>query len=133
MEQKRKIRVLLTKLGLDGHERGVIVVLYALKEAGMEVIYLGRHQTAEQIVKAAIDEDVDIVGLSSLADAHRALAPKVVNLLREKGGKDIPVILGGFIQPEDTPMLKKAGIAEVFGIGSRLDTIVEYVRNNARK
>lgn len=133
MERKRKISVLLSKLGLDGHERGVIVVLYALRDAGMEVIYLGRHQTPEQIVRAAIDEDVDIVGLSSLADAHRSLAPKVVKLLKEQGVNDIPVILGGFIQPEDIPMLKEAGIAEVFGIGSRLENIVEYVRNHARK
>ena len=133
MDEKRKIRVLLSKLGLDGHERGVIVVAAALRDAGMEVIYLGRHQTPEQIVQTAIEEDVDIVGLSSLADAHQTLAPRVVNLLREREVKDIPVILGGFIQPEDIPMLKEAGIAEIFGIGSRLDTIVEFVRNNARK
>ena len=133
MEQKRKIRVLLSKLGLDGHERGIIVVLYALREAGVEVIYLGRHQAPEQIVRAAIEEDVDIVGLSSLADAHRSLAPRVVKLLKEQGANDIPVILGGFIQPEDIPMLKQAGVAEVFGIGSRLGNIVEWVRNNARK
>ena len=133
MQKKRGIRVLLSKLGLDGHERGVLVVLFALRDAGMEVIYLGRHQTPEQIVGAAIDEDVDIVGLSSLADGHRILAPRVVKLLGERGVKDIPVILGGFIQPEDMPMLKEAGIAEIFGIGTRLQTIVEYIRDSARK
>ena len=133
MEDKRKLRVLLSKLGLDGHERGIIVVALALKDAGMEVIYLGKHNTVEQIVQSAIQEDVDIVGLSSLADAHRSLAPTVVKLLRERGGKDIPVVLGGFIQPEDIPKLKQAGIAEVFGIGSRLENIVKYVRNTARK
>lgn len=133
MEDNRKFRVLLSKLGLDGHERGVIVVALALRDAGMEVIYLGKHNTVEQIAQSAIQEDVDILGLSSLADAHRTLAPRVVKLLREMGRKDIPVILGGFIQPEDIPMLKQAGIAEVFGIGSRLEDIVKCVRNNARK
>jgi methylmalonyl-CoA mutase C-terminal domain/subunit len=133
MEKKRKPRVLLSKLGLDGHERGIIVVALALRDAGMEVIYLGKHNSAETIVKSAVEEDVDIVGLSSLADAHRTLAPKVVKLLRERGCNDIPVILGGFIQPEDIPMLKQAGIAEVFGIGSRLESIVESVHNCARK
>lgn len=130
MEHKKKIRVLLSKLGLDGHDRGMIVIASALRDAGMEVIYLGRHQTVEQIVKAAIDEAVDVVGLSSLADAHCTLAPKVVQLLREKGAGEKLVILGGFIQPEDISMLKEAGIGEVFGIGSRLDTIVEYIRKN---
>jgi len=132
MKNNRKIRVLLSKLGFDGHERGVVMVALALRDAGMEVIYLGKHKTVEQIVQSAIEEDVNIIGLSSLADAHRTLAPKVTKLLREKGS-DIPVILGGFIQPEDVPLLKEAGIAEVFGIGSRLEDIVKWVRNNARK
>ncbi len=132
MKNNRKIRVLLSKLGFDGHERGVVMVALALRDAGMEVIYLGKHKTVEQIVQSAIEEDVNIIGLSSLADAHRTLAPKVMKLLREKGS-DIPVILGGFIQPEDVPLLKEAGIAEVFGIGSRLEDIVKWVRNNASK
>lgn len=132
MKNNRKIRVLLSKLGFDGHERGVVMVAMALRDAGMEVIYLGKHKTVEQIVQSAIEEDVNIIGLSSLADAHRTLAPKVTKLLREKGS-DIPVILGGFIQPEDIPLLKEAGIAEVFGIGSRLEDIVKWVRDNARK
>lgn len=132
MKNNRKIRVLLSKLGFDGHERGVVMVAMALRDAGMEVIYLGKHKTVEQIVQSAIEEDVNIIGLSSLADAHRTLAPKVTKLLREKGS-DIPVILGGFIQPEDIPLLKEAGIAEVFGIGSRLEDIVKWVRDSARK
>ena len=132
MKNNRKIRVLLSKLGFDGHERGVVMVALALRDAGMEVIYLGKHKTVEQIVQSAIEEDVNIIGLSSLADAHRTLAPKVTKLLGEKGS-DIPVILGGFIQPEDVPLLKEAGIAEVFGIGTRLETIVAYIKANARK
>ncbi|UCG65977.1 MAG: cobalamin B12-binding domain-containing protein [Deltaproteobacteria bacterium] len=132
MKNNRKIRVLLSKLGFDGHERGVVMVAMALRDAGMEVIYLGKHKTVEQIVQSAIEEDVNIIGLSSLADAHRTLAPKVTKLLREKGS-DIPVILGGFIQPEDIPLLKETGIAEVFGIGSRLEDIVKWVRDSARK
>ncbi|MDO8636560.1 MAG: cobalamin B12-binding domain-containing protein [Dehalococcoidia bacterium] len=126
MTDKKRIRVLLAKPGLDGHDRGVLLVAMALRDAGMEVIYAGRHQTPEHIAEAAIQEDVDIVGLSSLADAHRSLAPRVVNLLKQKGS-NIPVILGGFIQPEDIPFLKEAGVAEVFGIGSKLDDIVKGI------
>ena len=132
MKNSRKPRILLSKLGLDGHERGIVMVALALRDAGMEVIYLGKHKTVEQIVQSAIEEDVDIIGLSSLADAHRTLAPKVTNLLRKKGS-DIPVILGGFIQPEDVPSLKEAGIAEVFGIGSRLETITTYIKAKATR
>lgn len=133
MEEKRKRRVLLAKPGLDGHDRGILVVAMALRDAGMEVIYLGRHRTPEQIAQAAIQEDVDVVGLSSLSDAHRALAPRVVKCLREKGAKDILVILGGFIQPEDIPFLREAGIAEVFGIGTKLESIVRFIQNNVPK
>ncbi len=124
--KKQPIRVLLTKLGLDGHTWGVLAVGLAFKDAGFEVIYLGRHVWAEQIADAAIQEDVDIVGLSSLADAHRVLAPRVVSLLREKGS-DIPVILGGFIQPEDVPELKANGIEEVFPINTKLEHAVTWV------
>ncbi len=126
MTDKKRIRVLLAKPGLDGHDRGVLLVAMALRDAGMEVIYAGRHQTPEHIAEAAIQEDVDIVGLSSLADAHRSLAPRVVKLLKQKGS-NTPVILGGFIQPEDIPFLKEAGVAEVFGIGSKLDDIVKGI------
>ena len=127
MTDKKRIRVLLAKPGLDGHDRGVLLVAMALRDAGMEVIYAGRHQTPEHIAEAAIQEDVDIVGLSSLADAHRSLAPRVVKLLKQKGA-NTPVILGGFIQPEDIPFLKESGVAEVFGIGSKLDDIVKGIQ-----
>lgn len=128
MADNKRIRVLLAKPGLDGHDRGVLLVAMALRDAGMEVIYAGRHQTPEQIAEAAIQEDVDIVGLSSLADAHRSLAPRVVKLLQQKGAENTPVILGGFIQPEDIPFLKESGVAEVFGIGSKLDDIVKGIK-----
>lgn len=133
MMSQQSAKVILAKLGLDGHDRGILVVAMALKESGMEVIYLGRHQTAEQIVEAALQEDVDAIGLSSLADAHRTLAPKVVRLLREKGIGDIPLVLGGFIQPEDTPSLKESGVTEIFGIGTKLDTITDYFKKLASK
>ena len=126
MDKGKKIRVLLAKPGLDGHDRGIVLVAMALRDAGIEVIYTGRHQSVAQIVSDAIQEDVDIVGLSSLADGHMVLAPRVVNGLREHGAANIKVILGGFIQPEDEPFLKESGIAKVFGIGSKLDDIVSY-------
>lgn len=128
MNGQQNIRVLLAKLGLDGHDRGILVVAMALRENGMEVIYLGRHRTPEQIVEAAMHEYVNVVGLSSLADAHRTLAPKVARLLKEKGMGDVLLVLGGFIQPEDIPFLKENGVAEVFGIGTKLDAIVDYFR-----
>lgn len=126
MDKGKRIRVLLAKAGLDGHDRGVVLVAMALRDAGIEVIYTGRHQSVEQIVAAAIQEDVDIVGLSSLADAHMVLAPRVVNGLREKGAANIKVMLGGFIQPQDEPFLKQAGIARVFGTGSKLNDIISW-------
>ena len=132
MEEKRKTRVLLSKIGLDGHDRGILVIAMALSDTGVEVIYLGRHVRTEQIVKAAIEEDVNLIGLSSLTDAHRTLAPKVVNLLREAGREDIPVILGGFIQPEDIPALKEAGIVEVFPTASKIDAIVGFIKSKTR-
>ncbi|MDO8567848.1 MAG: cobalamin B12-binding domain-containing protein [Dehalococcoidales bacterium] len=128
MAKTKKIKVLMAKAGLDGHDRGVLIVSLALRDAGMEVIYTGRHQTPEAIADTAVQEDVNIVGISSLADAHRTLAPKVVNELKKRGRGDIPVILGGFIQPEDIPELKKKGIAEVFSLDVRLDTIVDYIK-----
>ena len=129
----RKIRVLLSKIGLDGHDRGVVVVAMALKDAGMEVIYLGRRQHPAAIVQVAIQEDVDVVGLSSLTDAHRVLAPKVVQLLKERNAGDIMVILGGFIQQEDIAFLKEAGIAEVFASGTRLQNIVDAIEARVKK
>ena len=133
MQSQGKTRVLLSKIGLDGHDRGVVVVAMALKDAGMEVIYLGRHQTPEKIAQAAVQEDVDVVGLSSLADAHRNLAPRVVQCLRERGAQDILVILGGFIQPEDISSLKQAGVAEVFCSGTKLQDVVDFIRDRVHK
>jgi len=128
--EKKRVKVLLTKIGLDGHDRGVVTVGLALKDAGMEVIYLGRHQFPEQIAEAAAQEDPDIVGISSLADAHMAQMPRLMKHLKEKG-VDAPVLLGGFIQPEDIPALKKMGVTEVFGIGTRLDAIVKWIEEHA--
>ena len=128
MKKGKRIKVLMAKAGLDGHDRGVLMVCLALRDAGMEVIYTGRHQTPEAIADTAVQEDVDIVGLSSLADAHRTLAPRLVNELRKRERGDKPVILGGFIQPEDIPELKRQGITEVFGLDVKLNEIVDYIR-----
>ena len=126
--KEKKRRILLTKMGLDGHDRGIVNVARVIRDAGIEVIYLGRRQFPEQIIAAAIQEDVDLVGVSSLTDAHMVLVPKLIKGLREKGS-DVPVILGGFIQPEDIPYLKdEVGVAEVFGIGTNLNDIVKYVK-----
>jgi methylmalonyl-CoA mutase C-terminal domain/subunit len=126
----KKIRVLIAKPGLDGHDRGAKVVARALRDAGMEVIYTGLHQTPEQIVESAIQEDVDIVGLSCLSGAHMTLFPRVVQLLREKGAGDILVTAGGIIPDEDVPRLKDAGIAATFGPGTSLKEIVEFHKKN---
>jgi methylmalonyl-CoA mutase C-terminal domain/subunit len=124
---EKKIRVLLAKVGLDGHDRGILMVACALRDAGMEVIYTGLHQTPEQVAHVAVQEGVDIVGVGSHADAHNTLMPKVIAELR-KAGLDIPVILGGFIQPEDVPELKAIGVTEVFGINTRLGDIPENLK-----
>jgi methylmalonyl-CoA mutase C-terminal domain/subunit len=128
----RKIRVLIAKPGLDGHDRGAKVIARALRDAGMEVIYTGIRQTPEQIVNTAIQEDVDIIGLSSLSGAHMSLFPKVVQILREKGAQDIPVFGGGIIPSEDIEELKKAGIKEIFQPGTTTEEIVKYIRDNAK-
>ncbi len=125
---ERKIRVLVAKPGLDGHDRGAKVVASALRDAGMEVIYTGLHQTPEMIAEAAIQEDVDVVGLSILSGAHMALLPKVVELLRERGAGDKLVIAGGIIPRDDHEELKKKGIAEIFGPGTPTTAIVEYIK-----
>ncbi len=130
---ERKIRVLIAKPGLDGHDRGAKIVARALRDAGMEVIYTGLHQTPEQIVETAIQEDVDIVGLSCLSGAHMTLFPRVTALLKERDAGDIVVTGGGIIPEEDVPVLKEAGIAEIFGPGTPLDTIIEFHRKAARK
>ena len=123
-----KIRVLIAKPGLDGHDRGAKVVAQGLRDAGMEVIYLGLRLTPEQIVEAAIQEDVDVVGLDCLSGAHMALFPKTVKLLREKGANDIMVIAGGIIPKKDVPKLKEAGITEIFGPGTSLDEISQFIK-----
>jgi len=123
----RKIRVLVAKPGLDGHDRGAKVVARGLRDAGMEVIYLGLRLTPEQIAEAAIQEDVDVVGLSCLSGAHMALFPKTVRLIREKSSKDILVIGGGIIPQKDIPKLEKAGIARIFGPGTPLEEIAKFI------
>ena len=129
----RKIRVLIAKPGLDGHDRGAKVVARGLRDAGMEVIYLGLRLTPEQIAEAAIQEGVDVVGLDCLSGAHMALFPKTVELIREKGGNDILVIGGGIIPKKDIPKLKEVGIAEIFGPGTSIDEIVQFIGTNLRK
>jgi len=128
----RKIRVLVAKPGLDGHDRGAKVIARALRDAGMEVIYTGIRQTAEQIANAAIQEAVDIVGLSSLSGAHNALFPKVVQILKEKGAEDIIVFGGGIIPVDDIPVLKKAGIREIFQPGASTEDIVKYIQKTVK-
>jgi len=123
----RKIRVLVAKPGLDGHDRGVKVIARGLKDAGMEVIYLGLRLTPEQIAEAAIQEDVDVVGLSCLSNAHMALFPKVVQLIGEKTDKDILVIGGGIIPKKDIPRLKEAGMAQIFGPGTAISEISNFI------
>ncbi len=130
MNENQRIRVLLSKVGLDGHDRGIRVVAMALRDAGMEVIYMGRRRTPAEIAQAAVQENVDVIGLSSLADAHNSLAPRLMLELRQRGAQDMMVVLGGFIQPEDIPSLKQAGIAEVFTTGARLEDIVKFIRDN---
>jgi methylmalonyl-CoA mutase C-terminal domain/subunit len=130
---KMPIRVLVAKPGLDGHDRGAKVVAKALRDAGMEVIYTGLRQTPEQIVETAIQEDVDVIGLSCLSGAHMTLFPKVMELLKAKGVKDILVTGGGIIPMEDVPRLKKAGIAEVFGPGTTSDEIVGFIKKNVKQ
>jgi methylmalonyl-CoA mutase C-terminal domain/subunit len=131
--RNRKIRVLIGKPGLDGHDRGVKVVARGLRDAGMEVIYLGIRLTPEQIAEAAIQEDVDVVGLSCLSGAHMALFPKTVRLIRQRGDKDIPVIGGGIIPKKDIPKLREAGIAHIFGPGTPLEEIVKSIKKTVEK
>jgi len=128
----KKIRVLMAKPGLDGHDRGAKVVARALRDAGMEVIYTGLRQSPEDIVEAAIQEDVDVIGLSSLSGAHMALFPEVVKLLKKRGAGDILVVAGGIIPDDDIPKLTKAGIKAVFGPGTPLADIVSFFRSSAK-
>ena len=124
----KKIRVLVAKPGLDGHDRGAKVVARGLRDAGFEVIYLGLRLTPEQIAESAIQEDADVVGLSCLSGAHMSLFPTTVKLIREKGGKDVLVVGGGIIPKEDVPKLTAAGMAQLFGPGTSLDEIAKFIR-----
>ena len=129
---ERKIRVLVAKPGLDGHDRGAKVIAAALRDAGMEVIYTGLHQTPEMIAEAAIQEDVDAIGLSILSGAHNTLFPAIIRLIKEKGGDDIAIFGGGIIPEEDIATLKQAGVREIFTPGATTDEIVAWVRANVQ-
>ncbi|MBX3277487.1 MAG: cobalamin B12-binding domain-containing protein [Acidobacteria bacterium] len=125
-----RIRVLLAKPGLDGHDRGVKVIARALRDAGMEVIYTGLRQTPEQIVNAALQEDVDIVGLSILSGAHMTIFPRIRNLMQERGMGDVLLFGGGIIPEEDIPKLKEAGVSEIFLPGTSTEDIIRFIRGN---
>jgi methylmalonyl-CoA mutase C-terminal domain/subunit len=129
MMSEHKIRVLVAKPGLDGHDRGAKVIARALRDAGMEVIYTGLRQTPEMIAEAALQEDVDAVGLSILSGAHMVLVPKIQELLKANGQDDVSLYLGGIIPDDDIPALKKMGVAGIYGPGSSTQTIVEDMRN----
>ena len=133
MNSERRIRVIVAKPGLDSHDRGAKIVARAFRDAGMEVIYTGLRQTPEQIVETALQEDVDVIGLSILSGAHMSLFPRIMDLMREKDLQDILVFAGGIIPNEDVPALKKIGIKEVFGPGTRTDDLVNFVRENVRR
>lgn len=129
---ERRIRVLVAKPGLDGHDRGAKVIARALRDAGMEVIYTGLRQTPEMIASAALQEDVDAVGISILSGAHNTLCPRIVDLLRENGMDDTLVLVGGIVPQEDIPQLKAKGISEVFLPGTSTEDIVKFISANVR-
>lgn len=129
----RPIRVLVAKPGLDGHDRGAKVIARALRDAGMEVIYTGLRQTPEQIVAAAVQEDVDVVGMSILSGAHNHLFPRVAELLKEQGVDDVLIVGGGVIPSEDIQGLKDAGISEIFTPGTPTTRMIEYIKNNLKR
>jgi methylmalonyl-CoA mutase, C-terminal domain len=131
-ERTTPIRVLVAKPGLDGHDRGAKVIARALRDAGMEVIYTGLRQTPEMIVNAAIQEDVDCVGLSILSGAHNAIVPRITALLRESSAADILVVLGGTIPEQDIAFLKEQGVSAIFGPGTSLDAVVRFIRENVK-
>ncbi len=132
MTGEKRIKVLLAKVGLDGHDRGIKVLTLGLRDEGMEVIYMGIRQPLDKIVEKAIQERVDVVGLSSLAGAHKHLFPQVVESLREKGGNNILIIAGGIFPKEDIPFLKEKGISAIFGPGSSIKEIADYIRENTK-
>jgi methylmalonyl-CoA mutase C-terminal domain/subunit len=125
---EKKIRVLIAKPGLDGHDRGAKIIARALRDAGMEVIYTGLRQTPEMIASAAVQEDVDVIGLSILSGAHNTLGPRLMELLHEKGMNDVTVLIGGIIPEADIPALKKIGIAEIFLPGTPTQAIVDFIQ-----
>jgi methylmalonyl-CoA mutase C-terminal domain/subunit len=130
--EEKRIRVLVAKPGLDGHDRGAKVLALGLRDEGMETIYTGLRQTPEKIVQAAVQEDVDVIGLSCLSGAHKYLFPRVVELLKEKRMEDVLVIGGGIIPEEDIPFLKEKGLTEIFGPGTLIKEIADYIRQNAK-
>ncbi len=132
MPAEKKIRVLVAKPGLDGHDRGAKVIARALRDAGMEVIYTGLRQTPEMVVHAALQEDVDVIGLSILSGAHNAIMPRVMDLLRQNKMEDVLVIIGGIIPDQDIPGLKQAGVAGIFLPGTPMNEIVEFIRKNVK-
>ncbi len=132
MTPERKIRILIAKPGLDGHDRGARVIARGFRDAGFEVIYTGLHQTPEQIVGAAVQEDVDAIGLSILSGAHDYLFPRIIELLKEKAADDIIVIGGGIIPEEDIPRLKAAGVKAVFTPGAKLEETIDWVNKNVK-
>ncbi|MCC6214094.1 MAG: cobalamin B12-binding domain-containing protein [Polyangiaceae bacterium] len=131
-ESERRVRILVAKPGLDGHDRGAKIVARALRDAGFEVVYTGLHQTPEMIASAAVQEDVDAVGLSIMSGAHNTLFPAVLGALAARGAADIPVFGGGIVPDEDTARLEAAGVLKVFGPGTPLDSILEWVRATIR-
>ncbi len=133
MAGQKKIKVIISKVGLDGHDRGAKVVSSLLKEAGMEVVYLGMYHMPEDIIQAAIDEDANVIGLSFLSGEHLTFTPKVIEEMKKKGLDDVLLIAGGVIPPEDIPTLKKMGVNEIFVAGSLTKSIVEYIQSHASK
>jgi methylmalonyl-CoA mutase C-terminal domain/subunit len=130
MAESRKIRVVVAKPGLDGHDRGAKIIARALRDAGMEVVYTGLHQTPEQIVETALQEDADAVGLSILSGAHMTLVPRIIELLKEQEADEIVVVVGGTIPNQDIPELKELGVAEVFTPGAPTQAIVDFIQDN---
>ena len=128
-----RIRVLVAKPGLDGHDRGAKVIARALRDAGMEVVYTGLRQTPEMIVNAALQEDVQVIGLSILSGAHNAIVPRVMELLKEKQMSDVLVIVGGIVPDEDAAQLKRIGVAQVYQPGASLDSIVNFIRSSVKQ
>ncbi len=133
MQNERKIRVLIAKPGLDSHDRGAKIIARALRDAGMEVIYTGLRQTPEQIVETALQEDVDVIGLSILSGAHKTLFPRITELLKRRDLTDVLIVAGGIIPEEDVPEMKNLGIKQIFGPGTRTDEIVQFVLKNTTR